>query len=147
MAKVTGIGGVFFKSSSDQEALKSWYEKNLGFSFEEWGGAILRWGNDKATDNGLTVWHTADKESDWFAPSKSSFMINYRIDNMDEMMAQLKSNGVEFVKGPEQHPNGKFLWIMDPEGNKVELWEPKAWDHSEEEKSAETTASNSNHKN
>ena len=68
------------------------------------------------------------KDSDWFAPSKSSFMFNYRVDNMAEMLEQLKGNGVEIVQGPESHENGKFAWIMDPDGNKVELWEPMLWD-------------------
>jgi predicted enzyme related to lactoylglutathione lyase len=133
VAKVTGIGGVFFKTSKDQPALVEWYKKNLGMPLEDWGGAILRWEGDTAEDKGLTVWHTAEKDSAWFSPSNSSFMINYRIDNMDEMLAQLKKNGVEIVKGPESHENGKFLWILDPDGNKVELWEPKIWDDKNKE--------------
>ncbi|MEJ2240156.1 MAG: VOC family protein, partial [Gemmatimonadales bacterium] len=63
-----------------------------------------------------------------FAPSKSSFMINYRVDDMTGMLEQLKTNGVEILQGPESHENGKFAWIMDPDGNKVELWEPMLWD-------------------
>ena len=128
MAKVTGIGGVFFKSSGDHAALAAWYQKHLGMPAEDWGGAILRWPDDKAEDGGLTVWSLAGKDSKWFSPSDSSFMINYRVDNLDEMLAQLRSGGVEVVKGPELAENGKFAWIMDPDGNKVELWEPMLWD-------------------
>lgn len=126
MAKVTGIGGVFFKSTNDHKKLAEWYRNNLGLQFEPWGGAILKWPDDKASDGGLTVWHVADKNSQWFSPSPSSFMINYRIDNMEEMLAQLRQNDVEIVKGPDVDDNGKFAWVLDPDGNKVELWEPMA---------------------
>jgi predicted enzyme related to lactoylglutathione lyase len=128
MARVTGIGGVFFKSRNDNKALAAWYQQHLGLSIESFGGAILRWPDDKAEDKGLTVWSIADKESKWFSPSDSTFMINYRVDNLDEMIAQLRSAGVEVVGGPESAENGKFAWIMDPDGNKVELWEPMNWD-------------------
>jgi len=128
MAKITGIGGVFFKSRSDHKELAAWYNKNLGMPMESWGGTILRWPDDTAEDGGLTVWTTADNDSKWFSPSESSFMINYRVDNLDEMLASLKENGVEIQQGPESHENGKFAWIMDPDGNKVELWEPMNWE-------------------
>jgi predicted enzyme related to lactoylglutathione lyase len=128
MAKVTGIGGVFIKSAGKGSELAAWYEKNLGLDLESWGGSILRWPNDTAEDGGLTVWSTADADSQWFSPSESSVMINYRVDNMDEMLDQLKQNGVEIQKGPESAENGKFAWIMDPDGNKIELWEPMNWD-------------------
>lgn len=125
MAKVTGIGGVFFKSTGDSAALAAWYRKHLGMSVEDFGGAILRWPDDKAGDGGLTVWHVAKKDSKWFSPSTSSFMINYRVDDLDGLLAQLRAGGVEIVQGPDADENGKFAWIMDPDGNKVELWEPK----------------------
>jgi predicted enzyme related to lactoylglutathione lyase len=125
MAKVTGIGGVFFKSTGDQAALVAWYQKHLGMPLEAWGGAILQWRDDKAGDGGQTVWHVHKKDSKGFNPSTSSFMINYRVDNLDEMVKQLKAGGVDIVKGPDADDNGKFAWIMDPDGNKVELWEPK----------------------
>jgi predicted enzyme related to lactoylglutathione lyase len=128
MAKVTGIGGVFFKSTDDHQKLAEWYSYNLGLHLEPWGGAILRWTMDKSQDQGLTVWHVAEKTTEWFSPSRSSFMINYRIDNMSDMLEQLKRNGVEILKGPESHENGKFAWVLDPDGNKLELWEPMAWD-------------------
>ena len=128
MAKITGIGGVFFKSKNKGADLSAWYQKNLGLDLESWGGAILRWPDDKAEDGGLTVWSTADNDSKWFSPSESSFMINYRVDNLDELLASLKQNGVEIVGGPDSAENGKFAWIMDPDGNKVELWEPMIFD-------------------
>ena len=130
MARITGIGGVFFKSNNDNAALASWYQKHLGLSLESFGGAILRWPDDKAEDKGVTVWHVAGKESKWFSPSNSSFMINYRVDDLDGLLAKLKEAGVELVGEPTNDFNGKFAWVMDPDGNKVELWEPKA---SEEE--------------
>jgi predicted enzyme related to lactoylglutathione lyase len=128
MAKITGIGGVFFKGKGDHKALAVWYQKNLGMPLAPWGGAALDWSEDKAEDKGVTAWSLAAPASKWFGPSESSFMINYRIDNMDEMIAQLKNGGVEILKGPEYHENGAFAWIMDPDGNKVELWEPKIFD-------------------
>ena len=134
MAKVTGIGGVFFKSTNDHKKLAEWYVKNLGIHLESWGGAILKWPDDKSEDHGLTVWSVAEKNTKWFSPSTSSFMINYRIDNMAEMLAQLQRNGVEIVKGPESAENGTFAWIVDPDGNKIELWEPMAWDEQNKTK-------------
>ena len=134
MARITGIGGIFFKSRNDSAALAAWYQKHLGMPIESFGGAVLKWPDDKAEDKGLTVWHIAEKESEWFSPSDSPFMINYRVDNLGKMIAQLRAGGVEIVSGPESHENGKFAWIMDPEGNKVELWEPMIWD--EKNKSA-----------
>jgi predicted enzyme related to lactoylglutathione lyase len=128
MAKVTGIGGVFIKSKGKGSELADWYKTNLGLDLESWGGSILKWPENKADDGGLTVWSSADHDTKWFSPSESSFMINYRIDNMDEMLEQLKQNGVEIVGGPDSAENGKFAWIMDPDGNKVELWEPMNWD-------------------
>ena len=95
---------------------------------ESFGGAVLRWPDDRAEDKGLTVWHLAGSDSQWFAPSGSAFMINYRVDDLGEMLAQLRAGGVKVIQGPESHENGMFAWIMDPDGNKVELWEPKAWD-------------------
>lgn len=128
MAKITGIGGVFLKCTGDSAALAAWYQKYLGMQLEDFGGAIFKWPDDKAEDQGLTVWNLADKDSQWFSPSDSSFMINYRVDDLGEMIAQLRAGGVEIIQGPESHENGTFAWIMDPDGNKVELWEPMLWD-------------------
>jgi predicted enzyme related to lactoylglutathione lyase len=127
MAKVTGIGGVFLKCRGDSAALSAWYQQHLGLPLESWGGAVLRWSDDKADDGGLTVWNLASKDSQWFSPSTSSFMINYRVDDLDALLVQLRTDGIDIVGGPESHENGKFAWIMDPDGNKVELWQPMAW--------------------
>jgi predicted enzyme related to lactoylglutathione lyase len=128
MARITGVGGVFFKSRNDPAALAAWYQKHLGMPVESWGGAVLKWPDDQASDKGLTVWTVAEKGSQWFSPSDSAFMINYRVDDLEALLAQLRADGVTVVSGPESHENGKFAWIMDPEGNKVELWEPMLWD-------------------
>src|SRR5678816_2862005 len=101
MARVTGIGGVFFKSTSDNAALAAWYQKHLGMPLADFGGAVLRWPDDTAEDRGLTVWHVAGKDSKWFSPSKSSFMINYRVDDLDALLEQLRAGGVTIVQGPE----------------------------------------------
>lgn len=127
MAKITGIGGVFLKCKGDSEALSAWYQTHLGMPLESWGGAVLRWPDDKAEDQGLTVWNLASRDSQWFQPSDSAFMINYRVDDLDALLAQLRAADVAVIAGPESHENGKFAWIMDPDGNKVELWEPKLW--------------------
>ena len=128
MARVTGIGGVFFKSRDDGKALSTWYEKHLGMRLEDFGGAILQWTDDTAEDEGITVWNVAQRDSEWFSPSESTFMINYRVDDLEGMIEQLNAAGIELLRGPEYHENGVFAWIMDPEGNKIELWEPKVWD-------------------
>lgn len=133
MAKITGIGGVFLKCKGDSKALAEWYQKHLGLQLEEWGGAILKWSEDPSEDGGLTVWSLAASDSKWFSPSTSSFMINYRVDDLAEMLDQLRAAGVEIVNGPESHENGTFAWIMDPDGNKVELWQPVPWDEKNKE--------------
>lgn len=129
MAKVTGIGGIFFLSQQGSgKDLAAWYEQNLGMTRNDFGGVILNWEQDTAEDNGMTVWHIADHDSDWFDPSEARFMINYRVDDMNGMINQLKAGGVDILQGPEYHENGVFAWVVDPEGNKIELWEPKIWD-------------------
>jgi len=137
MARVTGIGGIFFMARGDMAALAAWYRDFLGMSFEDWGGAILRWPEDRAGDGGLTVWTLAAPGSDWFAPSPAPFMVNYRVDDLDGIIARLAGGGFPLLGGPEEHPNGRFAWVLDPEGNKVELWQPKAW---EEEPAAGVSA-------
>ncbi len=127
MAKVTGIGGVFFKTKADHKALASWYQEHLGIVLEDFGGAVLNWQLDTSEDKGLTVWHVADRDSDWFSPSESTFMINYRVDDLEAMVEQLTAAGIDILKGPEYHENGAFAWLLDLEGNKIELWEPKIW--------------------
>lgn len=131
MARITGIGGVFFKSTGDHKTLSQWYSDHLGIPLESWGGAILKWSEDKMVDGGMTIWNSAASDSKWFAPSESNFMINYRVDDLDGMLSKLKDAGVEIVGDPQTDFNGKFAWIMDPDGNKVELWEPAVADEAE----------------
>ena len=100
MAKITGIGGVFIKSKGDGAALAAWYRKHLGMQLEDFGGAILRWPDDKAEDKGLTVWTVAKKDSQWFSPSNASLMINYRVDNLTEL---LKAALAFLIGGPDGH--------------------------------------------
>ncbi|HEV8238139.1 MAG TPA: VOC family protein [Thermoanaerobaculia bacterium] len=141
MARVTGIGGVFFKSRGDHKAVAAWYQKHLGMAPEPWGGVILKWPEDKAADGGLTVWHVAGSDSKWFSPSESSFMINYRVDDLDGLLAQLRADGVEVVGEPQSDDNGKFAWILDPDGNKVELWQPMSGkDENQEDAAAKPQA-------
>lgn len=126
MARVTGIGGVFFKAH-EPEALMEWYVDHLGIELEAWGGALFVWKNDEDVQSspGVTVWRAADAEGDWFEPSPSQFLINYRVDDLSELLTQLAEAGIEPIEGPLEETNGLFAWIMDPAQNKVELWEPR----------------------
>jgi predicted enzyme related to lactoylglutathione lyase len=124
MARIMGIGGVFIKSKAPKETA-AWYERVLGLALEPWGGAALDWKKDTADDGGASAWHLAGEASDWFP---GPVMVNYRVDSMEGMLARLAEHGVAVLKGPEYHENGVFLWVLDPEGRKVELWEPKPWD-------------------
>ncbi len=134
MAKVTGIGGVFIKARKDAKDLVSWYQTNLGLEPEEFGAVVLNWIEDTAEDNGSTHWCIAEKDSEWFNPSTARFMINYRVDDMEGMIRQLKEAGTDLYQGPESHENGKFAWVLDPDGNKIELWEPKIWNEKNKDK-------------
>ena len=123
MPKVTGIGGVFFKSE-DPEQLYTWYEKHLGIARKH-GFVAFRWrGNDDPAEEGVTVWSLFRKQSDYFSPSLSPFMINYRVDDLDGLLEALKADGVEVDPKREDSEYGRFAWIADPEGNRIELWEP-----------------------
>jgi hypothetical protein len=108
MAKVTGIGGVFFKSTDDHKKLAEWYRQNLGIQLESWGGAILKWTDDTSEDRGLTVWHVAEKNTEWFSPSLSSFMINYRIDNMSENAGAAETKWCRDLEGPRMPQEWKI---------------------------------------
>jgi predicted enzyme related to lactoylglutathione lyase len=123
MPKVTGIGGVFIKSK-DPKALTKWYSENLGIAIQPWGGAVLRWSEDKAADKGSAAWNVYDNNSDKFSPSQASFMINYRVDDLQGMIEHLKKAGVNILKDLEVSEYGKFASILDLDGNRVELWEP-----------------------
>jgi len=116
MGKVTGIGGVFFKAE-DPEKLYAWYEKHLGIAREHGYVAF----SDQP--GGITTWSLFKKQSDYFAPSVSQLMINYRVEDLDGLLESLRAESIEIIKR-EDSEYGLFAWIMDPEGNKIELWEP-----------------------
>ncbi len=126
MKRVTGLGGVFFKTS-DPKKMKAWYSTHLGLPVDEYG-ASFRWIdiNDKgAKVPALTAWSPFKDDTTYFAPSEKPFMFNYRVENLVALLKVLKDEGVQVVGEIEEYPYGKFGWIMDPEGNKIELWEPK----------------------
>ena len=119
---ITGIGGVFFKAK-DPKALAAWYRDVLGLPLEAWGGAKLRY--DAPKHPPALIWSTFPASTDYFAPSTGEFMINYAVDDMGAFLAGLQRKGVAILKRVDDDPNGRFAWILDPEGNKIELWEPK----------------------
>jgi predicted enzyme related to lactoylglutathione lyase len=124
MQRVTGIGGIFFKAK-DPEKLYQWYEKHLGICRESHGdGVSFRWADDRA-EPGMTVWAIFPSDTKYFNPSASPFMINFRVADLDAVLSTLKSEGVEIDSKREDYDYGRFAWIMDPEGNRIELWEPK----------------------
>lgn len=124
MKRVTGLGGVFFKSSNPRETL-AWYRRHLDIDSEDWGGLAFRWREEEAPDEiGYTVWSSFPENTDYFAPSDLPYMWNFRVADLDGLIAMLREEGVEIVDGVQEHPNGKFAWIRDPEGRKIELWEP-----------------------
>ena len=124
MKRVTGIGGIFFKAK-DAPALRAWYQKHPGIDVQEWGGTAFTWtdGNGQPT-GGMTVWNIGTQDGEPYAPSKSSFMINYRVEGLHALVATLKAEGCQVLDKIEESEYGKFAWVMDPEGNKVELWQP-----------------------
>ncbi len=124
--RVTGLGGVFFKSG-DPKPLLEWYRTHLGIDAADWGGFAFQWRErEQPEEIGYTVWGAFPETTDYFAPSDLPYMLNFRVQGIDRLIAVLKEEGVEIVGEVEEHPNGKFAWIRDPEGRKVELWEPVA---------------------
>jgi predicted enzyme related to lactoylglutathione lyase len=123
MKCVTGIGGIFFKSK-DPEKLKSWYEAHLGIKAEK-DGTMFEWRDKENPDRvGYTVWSVFPHATKYFDPGRSPFMINYRVANLKELIKTLQQEGVTMVGGIKEYEYGKFAWILDPDGNKIELWEP-----------------------
>ena len=120
---ITGIGGIFFKAR-DAKALAAWYRDHLGMPIEEWGGSLLFWKHDPDMANALTVWTPFPDDTDHFAPSEKPFMINFRVKDLQGVLAKLKTEGVHVLPDVQEGELGKFGWVMDPEGNKVELWQP-----------------------
>jgi predicted enzyme related to lactoylglutathione lyase len=121
MKRVTGIGGIFFKAK-DPKTLQAWYERHLGIPSTPDGYIVFSWGGQD--DQGHTVWSAMPDSTTYYQPSTQPFMINYRVDNLDHLLDVLKEEGVPIVGDTEILEYGKFAWIMDPEGNKIELWEP-----------------------
>jgi predicted enzyme related to lactoylglutathione lyase len=119
---VTGVGGVFFKAK-DPKALAAWYRDALGMPIESWGGAALRY--DAPKHPPAVGWNAFPAATKYFAPSTGDFMINYAVDDIEAMLARLRSKNVAILKQTDDDANGRFAWILDPEGNKIELWEPK----------------------
>lgn len=123
MKKVTGIGGIFFKCK-DPQKVKDWYARNLGIASDQYG-ANFEWRQaDDPSKEGITVWAPFAGESNYFDPSTKDFMINYRVENLESLVAELKSAGVTVLDEIATYDYGKFVHILDPEGNKIELWEP-----------------------
>lgn len=125
MKRVTGIGGVFFKAENPA-AIKEWYEKHLGIENSQYG-TLFKWrDNENPEERGSTVWSPFKADTEYFAPSQKQWMINYRVENLAQLLNLLRSEGVTVVGEMEEYEYGKFGWILDPEGNKIELWEPPA---------------------
>ena len=126
MKRVTGVGGIFF-NAKDPVALRTWYQKHLGIDVQEWGGTAFRWADDAGNPTaGTTVWSIGSADGDHFAPSTSSFMINYRVADLQALLRALRSEGCNVLEKTDDSDYGKFGWVMDPEGNKAELWQPPA---------------------
>jgi len=124
MKKVTGIGGIFFKCK-DTEAQNSWYAQHLGMNTKKWG-TNFEWRDEENPEKkGSTVWTPFPETTKNFEPSTKDFMFNFRVDDLEALVAQLKTEGIELVGELQDSDFGKFAHIMDPEGNKIELWEPK----------------------
>ena len=122
MKRVTGIGGVFIKSR-DPEALRAWYAKHLGVDVQAWGGAAFRWVDDDGVPvGGTTIWSVGDGAH--FAPSAAEFMVNYRVADLRGLLEALRAEGCEVLDATEESEFGAFGWVIDPEGRKVELWQP-----------------------
>jgi predicted enzyme related to lactoylglutathione lyase len=124
MKRVTGVGGIFFKAK-DAPALHAWYKRHLGIDVQAWGGASF----DSVDDEGkpvaqTTAWLVVPEDSSQFAPSNASFMVNYRVEDLHALVAVLREEGCNVLDKVDDSEYGKFAWVIDPEGNKVELWQP-----------------------
>ena len=121
--RVTGVGGIFFKCE-DPTKMKAWYEDHLGFKTDEYGGVFEWRKSDDPKEKAYTAWAPFSAKTKYFEPSQKDFMINYRVQDLELLLENLKQEGVQIVGEMETYEYGKFAWIMDPEGNKLELWEP-----------------------
>jgi catechol 2,3-dioxygenase-like lactoylglutathione lyase family enzyme len=126
MKRVTGIGGIFIKSA-DTARLREWYRKHLGLEIATWGGTSFDWKNaDNPTGTGTTAWTLFDASSNYFSPSQAPFMVNYRVADLHGLLAALRAEGCQVDDKVDESEYGKFGWVVDPDGNKIELWEPPA---------------------
>ena len=124
MKRVTGIGGVFFQAK-DPVALRAWYQKHLGIDVQDWGGTAFTWADGAGNPTkGTTVWSIGAAGGDTFAPSASTFMINYRVEDLTALLRALREEGCNVLEKTDDSEFGKFGWVIGPEGNKVELWQP-----------------------
>ncbi len=126
MQRVTGIGGVFFKARNP-DGLRDWYRRHLGLDIQDWGGLAFQWQRPEAPEpHGATVWTIFPASTQYFDPSPAPFMINYRVADLDGVLAALRAEGCTVDERSEASEFGKFGWVMDPEGNRLELWQPPA---------------------
>lgn len=123
MKKVTGVGGIFFKCQNPK-AIKEWYTEHLGFDTDAYGTNFEWIQSDKPSQKGYTQWSPFKDDTKYFQPSTKDFMINYRVENLEQLVVQLKASGVNVLDEIESFEYGKFVHILDPENNKIELWEP-----------------------
>lgn len=124
MKRVTGIGGVFF-NAKDPAALRAWYQRHLSIDVQEWGGAAFSWTDSAGNPTqGTTIWSIGSAEDNTFAPSTSPFMVNYRVEDLASLLQALRDEGCHVLEQTDDSEYGKFGWVIDPEGNKVELWQP-----------------------
>lgn len=124
MKRVTGIGGIFFKAK-DAAALQSWYKRHLGIDVQEWGGTAFNWTDEEDKPvAGSTIWSISSAASDPFEPGNATFMVNYRVEDLHALVKILRDEGCNVLDKVEDSEYGKFAWVIDPEGNKVELWQP-----------------------
>lgn len=124
MKRVIGIGGIFFKAK-DAPSLRAWYKQHLGIDVQVWGGAAFPWTDaDGKPAAGTTAWSIAPQDGEQFAPSPASFMVNYRVADLHGLLKALKDEGCNVLEKVDDSEYGKFGWVIDPEGNKVELWQP-----------------------
>lgn len=124
MKRVTGIGGIFFQAN-DPAALQEWYRRHLGIDVQSWGGTAFTWTNAAGEPcGGTTTWSIGPRGNDYYAPSTAPFMINYRVDDLGALLAALRAEGCNVLEQTDDSEYGKFGWVVDPEGNKIELWQP-----------------------
>ncbi|WP_339070978.1 VOC family protein [Chitinophaga sp. 212800008-4] len=123
MKRVTGIGGIFFKCD-DPEKVKQWYQTHLGFGADQYGTKFEWRQEEDSTKKGYTVWSPFPGKTKYFEPSAKDFMINYQVENLEALVEELKKEGVTVLDKIESYDYGKFVHILDVEGNKIELWEP-----------------------